>query len=83
MLKQPLCNPLSLHQQVISLVVAESKLMLDIDVADIKTFQMDLLNYFDNSYPEIGREIEEKKVLSDELREKIVSVTKDYKSTLR
>ena len=44
---------------------------------------MDLLNYFDNSYPEIGKEIEEKKVLSDELREKIVSVTKDYKSTLR
>ena len=35
MLKQPLCHPLSLSQQVISLVVAENKLMLDVDVKDL------------------------------------------------
>ena len=46
MLKQPLCHPLSLAQQVISLVVAENKLMLDVDVKDIKPFQMNMLDYF-------------------------------------
>lgn len=79
MLKQPLCNPLSLHQQVISLVVAENKLMLDVDIASIKTFQMDMLQYFDAKYPEIGKEIEEKEVLTDELKEKILTVAKEYK----
>ena len=79
MLKQPLCNPLSLHQQVISLVVAENKLMLDVDVSDIKTFQMDMLQYFDAKYPEIGKEIEEKEVLTDELKEKILTVAEEYK----
>ncbi|MGN0475925.1 MAG: F0F1 ATP synthase subunit alpha [Ruminococcus sp.] len=79
MLKQPLCNPLSLSHQVISLVVAENKLMLDVEVADIKTFQMDMLNYFDAKYPEIGKEIEEKEVLTDELKEKILTVAEEYK----
>lgn len=60
MLKQPLCHPLSLSQQVISLVVAENKLMLDVDVKDIKPFQMNMLDYFATKHPEIGKEIEEK-----------------------
>lgn len=80
MLKQPLCHPLSLAQQVISLVVAENKLMLDVDVKDIKPFQMNMLDYFATKYPEIGKEIEEKKVLSDELKDKILEVAKEYKS---
>ena len=79
MLKQPLCNPLSLHQQVISLVVAENKLMLDVDISNIKTFQMDMIQYFDAKYPEIGKEIEEKEVLTEELKEKILTVAKEYK----
>ena len=80
MLKQPLCHPLSLSQQVISLVVAENKLMLDVDVKDIKPFQMNMLDYFATKHPEIGKEIEEKKVLSDELKDKILEVAKEYKS---
>lgn len=80
MLKQPLCHPLSLAQQVISLVVAENKLMLDVDVKDIKPFQMNMLDYFATKHPEIGKKIEEKKVLSDELKDKILEVAKEYKS---
>lgn len=80
MLKQPLCHPLSLAQQVISLVVAENKLMLDVDVKDIKPFQMNMLDYFATKHTEIGKEIEEKKVLSDELKDKILEVAKEYKS---
>ena len=69
-----------LAQQVISLVVAENKLMLDVDVKDIKPFQMNMLDYFATKHPEIGKEIEEKKVLSDELKDKILEVAKEYKS---
>ncbi len=82
MLKQPLCNPLSLHQQVISLVAAENKLMLDVEIKNIKHFQMDMLAYFDAKYPEIGEEIDSTEVLTDELRDKIISVAKEYKDTI-
>lgn len=82
MLKQPLCNPLSLHQQVISLVAAENKLMLDVEIKNIKHFQMDMLAYFDAKYPEIGEEIDSTEVLTDELRDKIISVAKEYKGTI-
>ena len=40
----------------------------------MKQYQKDLWHYFDNVYPEIGKEIEETKVLSDELGEKILQV---------
>lgn len=82
LLKQPLCNPLSLSQQVISLVVAENKLMLDIDINLIKPFQMDMLNYFEDNHPEIGEEIAKTEVLTDELKEKILQTAEEYKSTL-
>ena len=79
LLKQPLGHPLSLHEQVITLCVATSKLMLDMDTNKIKEFQMDMLAYFDREYPEIGREIEEKKVLDEKLKEKITSVVKKFR----
>ena len=72
LLKQPLCSPLSLHQQVITLCVATHKLMVDVEKKEIKKYQKDLLEYFDNVYPEIGKEIETTKQLSDELVEKII-----------
>lgn len=40
------------------------------DKKAVKKYQMDMLEYFDNVYPEIGKEIDESKVLSDELGEK-------------
>ncbi|WP_394523980.1 F0F1 ATP synthase subunit alpha [Lacrimispora sp. JR3] len=78
LLKQPLCHPLSLHAQVISLVVANNRLLLDIEVSKIKDFQRELLEYFDNAHPEIGKEIEETRALSDELKQKILDTAVDY-----
>ena len=46
LLKQPLCSPLSLHQQVITLCVATHKLMVDVEKKEIKKYQKDLLEYF-------------------------------------
>ena len=45
----------------------------------MKKYQMDMLEYFDNVYPEIGKEIDEKKVLSDELGEKILQAADEFK----
>ena len=83
LLKQPLCSPLSLHQQVITLCVATHKLMVDVEKKEIKKYQQDLLEYFDNVYPEIGKEIETTKQLSDELVEKIVKAAEEFRDKSR
>ncbi len=80
LLKQPLCNPMSLHEQVITLCVATHKVLIDIEVSKIKEFQKDMLNFFEIEHAEIVNEIEEKKVLSDELVNKIVELAKEFKS---
>ena len=83
LLKQPLCSPLSLHQQVITLCVATHKLMVDVEKKEIKKYQKDLLEYFDNVYPEIGKVIETTKQLSDELVEKIVKAAEEFRDKSR
>ena len=83
LLKQPLCSPLSLHQQVITLCVATHKLMVDVEKKEIKKYQKDLLEYFDNVYPESGKEIETTKQLSDELVEKIVKAAEEFRDKSR
>ena len=83
LLKQPLGRPLALHEQVITLCAATNKLLIDIEIKKLKEFQMDMLAYIDNAYPEIGREIEEKKVLTDELTAKILEAVKSFKNQSR
>ena len=79
LLKQPLCQPMSLHEQVISLVVANNRLLLDVPVAKVKEFQRQLLGWFDQVHPEIGQEIEETKVLSDQLKQSILDRASEFK----
>ncbi len=81
LLKQPLYHPLSLHEKVITLCAATHKVMLGIEKTKIKQFQADMLQHFDSEYPEIGQEIEEKKVLPEELIEKIVKTAKEFKKS--
>ena len=81
LLKQPLYHPLSLHEKVITLCAATHKVLLGVEKPRIKQFQTDMLNYFDTEHPEIGREIEETKVLSDELIDKIVETAKEFKKS--
>jgi F-type H+-transporting ATPase subunit alpha len=79
LLKQPLSRPLHLHEQIILLVVANNKLLLDVGLKEIKTFRNDLLEYFDMKYQNIIEEINTKKVLSDELIKQIVDAAKEFK----
>lgn len=80
LLKQPLCHPMSLHEQVITLCVATHKVLVDVEISKIKDFQKDMLNFFEIEHAENVNEIEEKKVLSDELIDKIVELAKEFKS---
>ena len=80
LLKQPLEQPMSLAEQVITLCAASNKLFLGIPVAQLKQFQKNLLSWMEETYPQIGREIVQMRRLSDTLIEKITAAAKEYKS---
>ena len=81
LLKQPLYHPMSLHEKVITLCAATHKIFLGIDKKEIRQFRLDLMTWFDTQYPNIGEEIEEKKVLSDELIDQIVLIAEEFKKS--
>ena len=80
LLKQPLCHPMSLADQVITLVAANHRLFLDVEIKTLKSYQGQLLDYFKAEHKDIVDTINEKKVLDEELTEKIVSAVKEFKS---
>ena len=78
LLKQPLCQPLSMAEQVITLWTATHKIFLNVDVKKIKETQKGMLEYIQNAHPEIIDELNETKALSDELGDKILAAAKEY-----
>jgi F-type H+-transporting ATPase subunit alpha len=80
LLKQPLCHPMSLADQVITLVAANKHLLLDVDIKQMKEFQGRLLDFFKIEHKDVVDAINEKKVLDDEITEKIVEAVKEFKS---
>lgn len=79
LLKQPLEQPLSMPRQVITLCAATNKLLLDIEIEKIKEFQMDMLAFFETKHPEIIHEIEDKKELSQQLADQILTIVQEFK----
>jgi F-type H+-transporting ATPase subunit alpha len=67
-LKQPQYAPMSLSDQVIALFAGTNGYADNVPVASMAQWQADLLKYMDSSYPEIGRDIFEKKMIADSTR---------------
>ena len=80
LLKQPLCHPMSLADQVITLVTANNSLLLDVETKQTKDFQLRLLDFFHAEHKDIVDELNNNKVLNEELTKKIVAAVKEFKS---
>lgn len=76
-LKQPLRHPLSMAQQVITLVAATNRMFVGVETKRIKEAQEELLTFVHSVHPEIETELEEKKQLTDELKEAILASAKE------
>lgn len=71
LLKQPLYNPLPHYEQVILLYAAQHGFMKDVPLKDIKKYRSDLMTYVRSYGQDIISEIDEKRVLTDDLAERI------------
>lgn len=80
LLKQPLCQPFKMHEQVILLLAAGRKQMQDVPVAEIKPFAKRLLQFIEEEHKELIDEINDTKALSPELEEKLVAAFKEFKA---
>ncbi len=78
LLKQPLCHPLSLHEQVMTLCMANNGVFDQIPTKEVKSRQADILSFMDLKHPELGREIEETKAINDDLVSRIMDAVKEF-----
>ena len=80
LLKQPLEHPLSMADQVITLVVAESRKMIDLPVKEVKEYQSEMLDYFHTSYPNIVSELTTSGRLEDSTAKEILKAADAFRS---
>lgn len=71
LLKQPLYNPLPHYEQVILLYAAQHGFFKGIPLKELREHRTDLMNYIRSYGQDIITEIEENKVLTDDLMERI------------
>ena len=79
LLKQPLCRPLSMAEQVMTLCAANGRVMLDVPVDHVKDFQMQFLSYMKEQHSDIVRQLETTKALDDELNKQICDAAEKFK----
>ena len=81
LLKQPLNHPLSMADQVITLVLAQEKFFDDVDKAAIKKTQADVIKAIKYNAADVYSTLEDKKELTDDLRTKIIDTANKYKAS--
>ena len=68
LLKQGQYQPESFPQQVILIYAVTNDFADEVQVADMKDWEKGLVKFMADTYPNVGRQIEERKALDDELR---------------
>ena len=61
------------------MVAANNKLLLDVPISELKAFVSDMLDYFEAKHGNIVDQIENEKVLTDELTQQIIDAIKEFK----
>ncbi len=79
LLKQPLGHPMSMAEQVITLVSANAHIFSDIETSKVKELQALLLADFHTNHNDLINQLETTKALGDDVKEAIVNTAKEFK----
>jgi len=79
LLKQDQHSPMPFSKQILIIFTGINGLLDDIQVGKIGKFEELLYQHIENNYPEIYNELDEKKEISDKLKEKMLKAIKEYK----
>lgn len=83
LLKQGQYQPMGLDNQIIVLFAGSEGFLDNIPVEAIKGFEQGLLSYVKSQRPELKEEIMNKKLLDEELKNKLSNALSDFKSTFQ
>ncbi len=80
-LKQPQYSPMKVEDQVLIIYAVTNGFLDDIPTSNISRFEEEFLSYIRSNYPEIKERIINEGKISDELKEEIKSIIKEFKNT--
>ena len=80
LLKQPQFSPLSVGEQVVTILAGSSGLLDEIPVEAVSSFAMDMLHWLDDRYPDLVAEINKTGKLGDELVNKLTDRIDEYQA---
>ncbi|GAB4440628.1 MAG: F0F1 ATP synthase subunit alpha [bacterium] len=83
LLKQPQYSPLSVAKQIVAIYAGTKGFLDEYPVEAVGKFESELYQLMDSKYPEIEKELEEKKQIDDELRAKIENMLKELKEVFK
>jgi F-type H+-transporting ATPase subunit alpha len=78
-LKQNQYSPMPVEEQVIIIYTVTNGYLDDLPVDNLQRFEEEYLNFVDSNYVEVKEEIVESGKLSDELKEKLDEMVKEFK----
>jgi F-type H+-transporting ATPase subunit alpha len=81
LLKQPQFSPLSVGEQVVTILAGSSGLLDEVPVNEVSSFATDLLRRLNEQHPDLIDEINKTGKLSDELSGRITGSIEEYKTT--
>jgi F-type H+-transporting ATPase subunit alpha len=79
-LKQPQYAPADLEDQVMLIFAGTNGFASSVPVEKMAQWQTDLIRYMGTSYPEIGRDIVEKKRITDETKESLIKALEGFRA---
>jgi F-type H+-transporting ATPase subunit alpha len=82
-LKQPQYAPMALSDQVIVIFAGTQGFADQIPVDKMFIWQVELLRFMESSYPEIGRDIAEKKIITEDNRARLMQSLQTFRDTWR
>ncbi len=80
-LKQNQYSAMSVTNQIFIIFTGTNGYLDDVPIGEIRKFEADLLKFLELQHPEIGKEIEDKKSISDELKAKMKAAIEEFKKT--
>ena len=83
LLKQPQFTPLSVGEQVVTILAGSSGVLDDIPVEAVSSFATDMLRWLNDRYPDLVAEINKTGKLTDELTAQITDHSNEYKAVYK
>jgi F-type H+-transporting ATPase subunit alpha len=83
LLKQDQYSPLSVEEQIAIIFVGTEGYLDKLPLDDVRKFESEYLDYLNNKYPDILKEINEKKALSDELKDRMKQAVGEFQKIFK